>query len=51
MVTEEAVDAGGVVDMVAGKFADGGGMGDEFIEADGAGGLAVGGGVLGGGRR
>jgi len=51
VVAEKAVDAGGVVDVVAGEFADGAGVGDEFVETDGAGGLAVGGGVLWGGCR
>ena len=40
---EDAVDTGGVVDVLAGKLADGSGVG-KFIEADGAGGLRVRGG-------
>ena len=43
---EVGVDAGGVVDVLAGEGADGGFAGDVVVEADGARGLVV---VLGGG--
>lgn len=41
VIAKEEVDAGGVVDVVAGEFANGGGVGYKFVKTDGAGWLGV----------